>query len=268
LDDASENIQKSENLAPPRTLPSENFELARTELLSHRTLSRGPGGQLGETLSRSPGGQLGETLSRGRGGPLSETLSRGEKLGENRTLQLGPRQRLIIGADTIVREREVSTIARQASGHITMNISEDPDLRERVRRGRRTSRSNSASFDSDSSLLSQVRAWICQRRETRTEPEGSSSIVSSGNTLMDSASYFPPEPESQQPPCFLLSQSSAAMHPTVLTPQLLPRGTKLQTPLVPHRTYTSSQPPPRSPPVFRTRVRYLHSLGSGCESSV
>ena len=24
----------------------------------------------------------------------------------------------------------------------------------------------------------------------------------------------------------------------------------------------------RSPPVFRTRVRYLHSLGSGCESSV
>ena len=73
----------------------------------------------------------------------------------------------------------MATIARQASGHITMNISEDPDVRfhittyslnltkdmqflkdlghisltaecgERVRRGRRASRSNSG-FDSDS----------------------------------------------------------------------------------------------------------------------
>ena len=101
MSDVSPNMQTSENLAPPRTHPSENFELARSELLSHRTLSRGPGGQFGEnpTLSRGPGGQLGEnpTLSRSQLGQLSE----------NRTLQLGPRQRLIIGADTIVREREV-----------------------------------------------------------------------------------------------------------------------------------------------------------------
>ena len=98
MSDVPSNMQTSENLAPPRTHPSENFELARSELLSHRTLSRGPGGQFGEnpTLSRGPGGQMGE----------SPTLSRGQ-LSENRTLQLGPRQRLIIGADTIVREREV-----------------------------------------------------------------------------------------------------------------------------------------------------------------
>ena len=115
MSDVSPNMQTSETLAPPRTHPSENFELARSELLSHRTLSRGPGGQFGEnpTLSRGPGGQLGEnpTLSRGPGGQMVEnpTLSRVQmgQLSEHRTLQLGPRQRLIIGADTIVREREV-----------------------------------------------------------------------------------------------------------------------------------------------------------------
>ena len=143
-------------------------------------------------------------------------------------------------------------------------------------------------FQLPSSLLSQVRAWICQRRESRTEPEGSSSNTLDGNSItMDgntiATSYFSPEHQQGQPPCLLLSQSSAAMvsqfimlfflalynrpsympinmpiyhsyiivmfrpyfchfdmilmfqPATVLTPQLLPRGTKLQTPLVPHR---------------------------------
>ena len=72
-------------------------------------------------------------------------------------------------------------------------------------------------FQLPSSLLSQVRAWICQRRESRTEPEGSSSnitmdgnsITMDGNTI--ATSYFSPEHQQGQPPCLLLSQSSAAM---------------------------------------------------------
>ena len=97
--DVSPNTQTSENPGPSRTLPSEIQPTSSHELLSHRTLSRGPGGQFSETLSRGPTGQFSETLSRG--------LAPGGQLSEHRTLQLGPRQRLIIGADTIVREREV-----------------------------------------------------------------------------------------------------------------------------------------------------------------
>ena len=95
----------SENLGPARTHPSENMELARGhpgESLS-RTLSRG--GLPSDNLSR--GGLLSDNLSRGPG-YFSDTLSRGSgQFSESRTLQFGPRQRLIIGADAIVREREV-----------------------------------------------------------------------------------------------------------------------------------------------------------------
>ena len=95
----------SENLGPARTHPSENLELARAhpgESLS-RTLSRG--GLPSDNLSR--GGLLSDNLSRGPG-QFSDTLSRGSgQFCESRTLQFGPRQRLIIGADAIVREREV-----------------------------------------------------------------------------------------------------------------------------------------------------------------
>ena len=80
---------QSEKLGSTRLLPRDNLELSRAgpsdslDLLPHRTLSRGPTG--GHTLSR-PG--IGHLV-------------------ENGTLQYGTRKRLVIGADTILREREV-----------------------------------------------------------------------------------------------------------------------------------------------------------------
>ena len=79
---------QSEKLGPTRLLPKDNLELSREgpsdslDLLPHRTLSRGPEGH---TLSR-PG--IGHLV-------------------ENGTLQYGTRKRLVLGADTILREREV-----------------------------------------------------------------------------------------------------------------------------------------------------------------
>ena len=80
---------QSEKLGTTRLLPKDNLELSRAgpsdslDLLPHRTLSRGPG--VGHTFSRPGTGHL----------------------VENGTLQYGTRQRLVIGADTILREREV-----------------------------------------------------------------------------------------------------------------------------------------------------------------
>ena len=80
---------QSEKLGTTRLLPKDNLELSRVGpsdrlgLLPHRTLSRGPG------EGHRPG--IGHLV-------------------ENGTLQYGTRQRLVLGADTILREREVVKI--------------------------------------------------------------------------------------------------------------------------------------------------------------
>lgn len=192
----------------------------------------------------------------------------------------------VMGVDTIVRDRGQSTLGEGQiivrdrgdsalgeghftmtgrEGRITMNISDEGIMGRRSRKeGRIGFQHNQSSFDSESSLLSQVRQWICHRRETRN---------------LSQSSYQPDYPSRPLPSCVLLSQSSLSMVPPVpqspttnqgvppSPPQVVSRGAKLSTPLVPHRTY-SNRPRDRSPPMYRTRVRYLHTLGSGCESSV
>ena len=61
-----------------------------------------------------------------------------------------------------------------------------------------------------------MRAWICQRRESRTEPEGSSNTgeeveVEPTNRMVTTSYFSQGDQQLGQPPCLLLSQSSTAM---------------------------------------------------------